>query len=976
MPRRAGTVTVNFDAGTATFLKDVELAAGTVREFGRTTQSSMAGARTSMVSASTALKELGGNFTGSSRAVARLLVDVGGLGPVLSAAFPIIGGLAFIGMIVKMGEAVNKFFKDMAEAPKRMTDAFRPLQQSTLEAADNLRVVNDRLEMDIAKLEGKRQNSLKLALDEAVKSADALGQSLEKDLKTASDLLEKNKTGWIEKNVFGKEGTEPVQKINEELRRKIHEQDEILRTAARKAEINPDKSAATKDLKDATDARNKAVKQYLEDAEKAVSAIIDWKPKAKVSKATGVWKDVGSPLGGLDMPDKNKRDNALAAANAMREQYQNDQDRLREEMKNEVLVPKKAGLEAEKANEELFKPFHDRVEAMGAQLTALREKMFAVGQPQWIKDFAKSEGDATKIIAQINKELESHHTKLSDVDEALIRHISTETTATETEDTWREHVDTTNKNMNERIKLLDLTNAAIGKGVDEARKLHQATEVAKFWQGHEGDTSFMNAPVRQAEAELVAKKAGDEFDKEHLKTILETTDKLNDQIKVEQAVAGVINQGSAAVRRKQLEMKIALMVEHDHTQAMKDETEAMRKQFEIQEKTGTAEEIDKLREQRIAIEAVTGAVLQGAEAMRKAGEKAHYAEMERAGQAGAVPEQKALDEARHQQEILVGATRIVMEHKNRLEVIEQEIAKVEELKRQYGNSLALQISMRDLENQRLDAWSKLSLAIGTAKSGLAAFVYEMESSIKTAGQVVYDTLHDATQKFGDEITKLLTGQKFSFGKMAQDVGGSIMHTVVQEAIKRGIEELHKKLPGLTGKPPAVPKVPGSTADNPIFTAPGRGVPSGTPNDPVWVAIANQNYTPVPGAASRSAPNTLQSIGQVVGTLGQVMSKIPNNTPVPRQGGGPVSPGGAYIVGEHGPEPFLPQVSGHVMSNTMAQKTFGSGGSTYFMSVDARGTDPVLTEQRVYRAIKQAHQDAIGTSVRASVMRNDRVPAGR
>lgn len=988
MPRRAGTVTVNFEAGTATFLRDVELASGKVREFSTATSTSMAGARTSMVSASTALKELSGNFAGSSRAVARLLVDVGGLGPALSAAFPIFGALAFIGILVKIGEGVRKFFKDMEEAPKKTADAFAPLRLSTQQAADDLRVVNDRLEQDIAKLEGKRENNLKTALDEAIKSADKLGESLEKDLKTASDLIEKNKTSTVQKLLFGKEGTEDIKKINDDLRNAIHEQDETLRTATRKARLDPNIEAGTKAIKDATKARNDAVQTLLRDAETAMTKIIDWKPPVPVNKATGVWRDVGSPLGGMAdaaAKDPSRRANALAAANAMREDYQDQQDLLKEEMRNEVLVPKKGELEAAKSNAELTKPFDDRIKAMGANLTALRDKLSAIGKPESFITMQKAAGEAAKAIEEVNKSLGLLRPKLNEAQKAQIEAVAAETATTEAEIEWGNHVFTTNKNLDERIKVLNAATAAIGKGTDAARKLAQETAVAKFLEGHENDANFMNNIVIQMQAAAIWTKAGIEYNTEYGNKVLETTDKLQDQVKVEKAVAAVIEQGSAAMRRAELEAKIAQMTEKDHTQAMKDQVAVMREQFDLKEKTATDEEIQKLREQRIAIEAVTGAILQGAEARRKAAEAAHYAEMGRAGQEAAIPEQKLLDEARHQQEILDGATRIVMEHKNRLEMIDQEIAKLNELRRTQGDTLEIMISMRELENQRLDALSKEFLLLGTAKGGLQAFMLEMQASIKTTAQLVYDSLMEATQKLSDELTKLFTGKKFSFAKMAQDIGGTLVHSVVTEALKHGLskleEELKKKFPGLGKVPLTKPEL--GTDGNPTVTRPVTGKPDGTPNNPIWVAVTNQSYTPVAGG-----PNALQSVGQVMTTVAPLLGGIklggggggptPSVTSSwsPRQEGGPVTPGNAYMVGEHGPEPFLPQVSGAIMSNAMAQRTFGNTGPTYFMSVDARGTDPVQTEQRVYRAIRAAHQDAIGTSVRATVMRSDRVPAGR
>jgi hypothetical protein len=55
----------------------------------------------------------------------------------------------------------------------------------------------------------------------------------------------------------------------------------------------------------------------------------------------------------------------------------------------------------------------------------------------------------------------------------------------------------------------------------------------------------------------------------------------------------------------------------------------------------------------------------------------------------------------------------------------------------------------------------------------------------------------------------------------------------------------------------------------------------------------------------------------------------------RASGGPVSSGGAYLVGERGPELFVPRASGMIMPN-------GAGGSVVIhQHIDARGADASL-----------------------------------
>ena len=48
-------------------------------------------------------------------------------------------------------------------------------------------------------------------------------------------------------------------------------------------------------------------------------------------------------------------------------------------------------------------------------------------------------------------------------------------------------------------------------------------------------------------------------------------------------------------------------------------------------------------------------------------------------------------------------------------------------------------------------------------------------------------------------------------------------------------------------------------------------------------------------------------------------------------------------------------------------------SNHYYAIDARGTDPVLTEQRTKAAILAAHNSAVGTSVQAHAEQMKRMP---
>jgi len=150
-----------------------------------------------MQASSAAIRVMEGGMTNNLRAVERFVSGTLGLGPILQKIFPVVGALAFTGLMVKLGTEVYNFFKNMEAGPARIANAFRELNAPIEKTNDELRVTNDRLANDIAKLEGKRQNTLALALDEAKVAADSLADALEKDLKSLNKLLSEENIGAL-----------------------------------------------------------------------------------------------------------------------------------------------------------------------------------------------------------------------------------------------------------------------------------------------------------------------------------------------------------------------------------------------------------------------------------------------------------------------------------------------------------------------------------------------------------------------------------------------------------------------------------------------------------------------------------------------------------------------------------------------------------------------------------------------------------
>lgn len=158
-----------------------------------TAASTAATANTRQVTAMERALETG--TVSNNRAAAAFLLNIKGIGPALSTAFAVFSAVAFLGIIVQIGEAVHKWFKEMEEAPRRIQSEYEDLFSTSTKANDALETTNIKLANQIAKLEHKPQNLVKEALLEAKKAADDLADSLEKDNEKIVQFLEKNEHG-------------------------------------------------------------------------------------------------------------------------------------------------------------------------------------------------------------------------------------------------------------------------------------------------------------------------------------------------------------------------------------------------------------------------------------------------------------------------------------------------------------------------------------------------------------------------------------------------------------------------------------------------------------------------------------------------------------------------------------------------------------------------------------------------------------
>lgn len=116
----------------------------------------------------------------------------------------------------------------------------------------------------------------------------------------------------------------------------------------------------------------------------------------------------------------------------------------------------------------------------------------------------------------------------------------------------------------------------------------------------------------------------------------------------------------------------------------------------------------------------------------------------------------------------------------------------------------------------------------------------------------------------------------------------------------------------------------------------------------------------------SVGGLLGKLGGGFGKMGGFLGSLLHFGGFRAEGGG-VDPGNAYMVGERGPELWTPPSKGSIIPNNKL------GGSVAYYTIDARGTDPVLTEQRTRQAILAAHDSAVSNSLQVSREHLKRTP---
>lgn len=176
------------------------------------------------------------------RTLARFATQSEVAGKIFQAAFPVVGAIAAVAMVAKLGMEVAAFVKKVEQMPRAITAGFAQLDLSQKTSLDSMNVLTDRLNNAHAVFEHKPTDGLKLGIDEAKESADKFAESVIATNAKVNELLSKNHlTGWA--ILMGRQGTGGVDKAQAEYTRK---QDHNAYLYATAAPGSPEQAAAKK----------------------------------------------------------------------------------------------------------------------------------------------------------------------------------------------------------------------------------------------------------------------------------------------------------------------------------------------------------------------------------------------------------------------------------------------------------------------------------------------------------------------------------------------------------------------------------------------------------------------------------------------------------------------------------------------------------------------------------------------------------
>ena len=612
MAKRVGLISINLVAGTAQFNADMGKAKAQIVAVGGAAQDAGKHVVSGMQASSAAIRVMEGGMTNNLRAVERFVSGTLGLGPALQAIFPVVGALAFGGLIVSIGEKVYTFFKNAQEGATRVANAFRELNQPLRLTNDELRLANDHLANDIAKLEGKRQNNLAVALDEARVVADKLAKSLDDDLQKLEKLMKENNIGKLNGLFTGRAGTgkdeDEVKRFTDEMARTDSEGLRSVRDAKGKDAIDAAMKAWQAKSLAAIDSEIGYFRELVKESERLQGGQV-----IHTRDAQGNPVDVRTAQRGPDQTGAIiERRGVVDTLNELR-------DNAQLQMDNYALSVRKGNDEATNANAKLDRPLDDKLAEVGEQLKESQDRLDVSGKSEEMKEMASADIAAGKAIMEVNKALERLHEKpMPQATEDAFHLLEAMIAQNNAQAKWNDSLAATTSKMEERTASYRDLAAAVGLSYEATKKAEAELAVKEFAKEKYGDAAWMADPRHQADISKVRADASDEFDAKHAEGVQSSLKKLDDQISLEQQLARVQADGEEAVRQTTLAAKIQAIERDNDAESAKKLIQAEKDLYAAERLNAAAKNIAEINVEIDATKRLAAAQIEGAESARRA----------------------------------------------------------------------------------------------------------------------------------------------------------------------------------------------------------------------------------------------------------------------------------------------------------------------------------------------------------------------
>lgn len=217
----------------------------------------------------------------------------------------------------------------------------------------------------------------------------------------------------------------------------------------------------------------------------------------------------------------------------------------------------------------------------------------------------------------------------------------------------------------------------------------------------------------------------------------------------------------------------------------------------------------------------------------------------------------------------------------------------------------------------------------------------MDEAFTNTADMVSGVLVTSIGKFNDTIAKFLTEPSWQRTHSWDQLGSSFFATVSKSALQQGeghaIKWAGQAVPFLKKMGLGGTKADGSTASPFHVIVDGGAAAPGATSSAITSASGLLGKLNDSNWASGLFGGNLFGAGSFFGGLPAFAS------------GGPISSNMPALVGENGPEIFMPGSSGHIIPNDKIN--FGGGGSAPHISIDARGaSDPASVQAAVHRAM--------------------------